>query len=352
MKYVSLFVAVLATFANISHIYSAECPSEGFAQLPSPNCSIIIVCAHGQPTEIQCPSGLYYSPELEYCDYAENVPDCVGGTRAPISGSTTPVTERPTENPTTRTTTVRPTTTDSPPTNILTRCGQTITALSGSIEYKLLENYAAGELCAFVIRSQSCSQISLELESEGINIADGNAISVLYYHQEKNGIGLLANLGPTKRSVTVPFGLAIVVFRPLSSLGTGFRVSFRATGTASCLPGQNSVYNTETGSLSLPLRSNNTEREVDVLVLTAGARQITHPRTALQLAVQAPNPIDFCNDRFLVWKLDGDDIVGYVPCGSGDQIYTTRGLYIITSVLTTDTSPATGNLIWEEVTEE
>ncbi|CAL8130447.1 unnamed protein product [Orchesella dallaii] len=343
---------ILVCLAALSAAYDSECPSEGFAQLPHPNCSLFIVCVHGRGSEIQCPTSLYYSAELGYCDYEQNVPDCVGGTRAPIGDTTT---QRLTEQPTTQRSTQRPTTsrpnpTTTPRPNVLTQCGDSITALSGSIEYKLNANYDANELCVFIIRSQRDSKLTLQLEADGISGVDSNAITILSYHDDVNGISVFARLSRQNPTVTIPNGVAIVVFRTNGNTGTGFKIDFLATEDSVWLPGMNKVYNTnEISPLQLPIRSNNTEKEYDITVITSEAKQITEESSSLQLVLKTDNPFDFCNDRLIIWKLDGNDVVGYVPCGEGDQIYETRGMYIITTILNEETAPARGTLSWGRI---
>jgi len=108
MKLLIAICIVLAAFCTSTGASFSDCPPEGIAQVPHSNCSLFIVCVHGAGSIIQCPKSLYYNPQLEYCDYAENVQECVEGTRAPGIGSTTETTQEPTQAPTTSRTTQAP----------------------------------------------------------------------------------------------------------------------------------------------------------------------------------------------------------------------------------------------------
>jgi len=183
------------------------CPPVGEPQFPHPNCTLFYFCANGHPKEIACSVGLYYNPKTTLCDYPANVPECIEGTRAPLpSISTTMMTTEPTttEEPTTESssTTTRATTTVPPPPGTcklswgcwiknltffsinpfiiaVTRCGQTIQADSGLIQYKLNQNYDAGELCACIVRMNEYDGCTFTLEAHGFSPFDPNAITIL-----------------------------------------------------------------------------------------------------------------------------------------------------------------------------
>lgn len=90
------------------------CPPIGVVLLPHPDCSKYVVCDEGLDSLMDCPPDLYFNPkdEIGYCDFPENVEECVDGTRPP-SGSTPPVTTTTTRTtePNVTTTTVAPSTT-------------------------------------------------------------------------------------------------------------------------------------------------------------------------------------------------------------------------------------------------
>ncbi|ODM91182.1 hypothetical protein Ocin01_15500 [Orchesella cincta] len=62
---------------------------------------------------------------------------------------------------------------------ILTECGQTVIADSGTIQYKLNQTYDADELCVFMIRFESgYLQATFSLESNGLSDVDSDAVSI------------------------------------------------------------------------------------------------------------------------------------------------------------------------------
>ncbi|ODN00761.1 hypothetical protein Ocin01_05920 [Orchesella cincta] len=96
---VAAFVAVASAFP-----YKAEpvcSPTDEGSYYPHPDCTKYYVCSVGNLIIAECGTGTVWNPEIEQCDFPYNVPECVGGTRPPEDGSTTP---RPT------TTTAEPTT--------------------------------------------------------------------------------------------------------------------------------------------------------------------------------------------------------------------------------------------------
>ncbi|ODM87381.1 hypothetical protein Ocin01_19301 [Orchesella cincta] len=120
--------------------------------------------------EAFCPRPLYFSSEFQRCDFPENVAECKRGTRPPvISQEEYMQTEIPTEI----------TSSSTPKPGFLFECGQTIVANSGTIEYKLYENYDAGELCVFVVRSRNYSSFDFVLERHGISDSDPDAITIM-----------------------------------------------------------------------------------------------------------------------------------------------------------------------------
>jgi hypothetical protein len=95
---------------------AVECPPEGISFIPDDNCSIYWICANGEGVSLTCPAGLYFNPDNHECDYPENVPECVDGTRPP---PTTTTTSMPTSTSTSTPSTT--TTTEGPPSNICTQ---------------------------------------------------------------------------------------------------------------------------------------------------------------------------------------------------------------------------------------
>ncbi|OXA54513.1 uncharacterized protein LOC110850360 [Folsomia candida] len=110
-----LLVIAVTTFSKTEEI----CP-DGSNFWPHPDCQFYYECNFGDaPTLKQCPADLYWDVARSFCNLQENVPECVGGTRPPVTTTTTtppttttgPTTTRPTTTTPTTTTTPRPTTT-------------------------------------------------------------------------------------------------------------------------------------------------------------------------------------------------------------------------------------------------
>ncbi len=56
------------------HKTNFECPPSHSWRLPDPyDCSIYHDCIHGTGTAVNCPAQLYYNPERQTCDHAQNV---------------------------------------------------------------------------------------------------------------------------------------------------------------------------------------------------------------------------------------------------------------------------------------
>ncbi|XP_032778744.2 proteoglycan 4 [Daphnia magna] len=56
---------------------SFTCPNDLFGRYPNPNdCHSYYECLAGQEYLMNCPPGLYYNPDLQVCDYLDNVPSC------------------------------------------------------------------------------------------------------------------------------------------------------------------------------------------------------------------------------------------------------------------------------------
>jgi len=91
MKQAICLVICLSALLSLSAAQEVQYPPEEVVQLPLPDCGKFVVCDEGLAIEITCQSGLYYNSATTLCDYPENIPECIEGTRAPI-GSTLPVT--------------------------------------------------------------------------------------------------------------------------------------------------------------------------------------------------------------------------------------------------------------------
>jgi len=110
-KFTQLMVLSLlvATIGMVDVAQQDICP-DGANYWPDMDCHFYYDCRSEPPIHQECPPGLYWNQELTACDYPENVPDCVGGTRPPIG---TPPTTTAAPDTTTTTTTGPSTTTES-----------------------------------------------------------------------------------------------------------------------------------------------------------------------------------------------------------------------------------------------
>ncbi|OXA39715.1 hypothetical protein Fcan01_25544 [Folsomia candida] len=105
-----LITAVFSTINFLGCAAGQEICSDGERYSPHPECKFYWDCnSVGDPILRECPADLFWDVAITACNLPENVPDCVGGTRPPITTTTTPTTTTPTT--TTRPTTTRPTTT-------------------------------------------------------------------------------------------------------------------------------------------------------------------------------------------------------------------------------------------------
>ncbi|CAL8130437.1 unnamed protein product [Orchesella dallaii] len=379
------FLLIILAILSLSYGQEIDCPSEGISYLPHPDCTLYIICVNGQGIEEECPRPLYFNPEQERCDFPENVPECVGGTRPPIAinSTTTTTTLEPTEEPSIPTTTeistnatsstppateeptVLPnaTTTELPPPSIVTQCGQTLEADSGTIQYKLGQIYDAGELCAFIIRVPNHSYIHFQLESHGINnYSDPNAITIISYDSniQKDTI----HLGPPNaNSDAYALGnIAVVIFKTNgnSTLGLGFRVVFEGMGAiVNNVPGLDFVFNNRTNSpLEVPFWDElNGELSRNFIVLTDNAKLITNPGSFLHLSVGEDfvDGEEACLDYFWIYSFQGDDVNSEALFCDEDRDRTnfeTRGLFIIVFRKWPETPSAKGTLMWEKVESE
>ncbi|CAL8124385.1 unnamed protein product [Orchesella dallaii] len=306
---------LLLSFLSVSTAQQ-QCPPEGVTFLPHPDCTKYVICDEGQDFLMDCPPDLYYNTETEQCDFPENVPECVGGTRPPVGGSTvttsrtttnatqepptttsqpitngttaastvTPSTTRPpTTTPNVTTTTVDPPTTSEPEPGVLYQCGDTIAADSGRIDYKLSQTYDAEELCSFVIRVANHSSILFTLESHGIN--ETNAINIFTFSE--NGLIDSIHMGPPNplTEAYASGALAVVVFRTNRNGGQGFSLSFQGLGSTAYSRGVEMVLSNITGGeLTVPSWPN-FSGTTNAIVLTAGDRKVQGGFDVLKLTL-------------------------------------------------------------------
>jgi len=181
----------------------------------------------------------------------------------------------------------------------VTECGQTLHGNSGSIEYKLNQGYDAGELCVFILRHNYTNwnpTFRFTLDADGISASDADAITITTFNNYEivGKWGTPAKLGPpnTNRTATLSGYVAVVIFATNTSTGTGFKLSFEASGDGvDYTPGWNEgvdvVYNDKSASeLSLPLRPDVVGTGcVDVITITSGAKVVADPGSQLELLV-------------------------------------------------------------------
>ncbi|ODM90077.1 Peritrophin-1 [Orchesella cincta] len=334
-------IILVCVFGSFHFSMGENCPTEGIAYLPHSKCSHFYICLNGESAEMVCPFSLYYNPETTQCDFPEIVSGCSGGTRPPITS---------TEIPTT--------TTELPP-GTLTECGQSIFADNGTIQYKLNENYDAGELCVFMIQFESgFLNTTFTLENHGFGDLDSEAIAVYKCDGE---LGLPTRLGShtQKANLTGASG-AIVIFRTTSSSGTGFKLSFKRNAIQSpeMRPGSYVVFNNETYSpLNIPL-SNDTHAFVqNHLVFTSDSKIISEPDTFLKLSVTGfGNAGDETSSILMVYSFEtGLKFERNIQWPSDDGKvfeFKTRGLFILVHLQFETLPIETGMVTWEKVSTQ
>ncbi|CAL8124526.1 unnamed protein product [Orchesella dallaii] len=257
-----------------------QCPPEGVSFLPLPDCTLYLICDNGLGTVMECAAGLYFNPSTEQCDYYENVPECVGGTRPP-GGSTIPPTTTTNTNATEIPSTEIPsssspattTTTEEPEPEILTQCGQTSKSPRGQIKYKLNETYARNELCSFIINIENYSGILFSLNFHKINESDRNAINIFTFNE--NGLLETAHLGPPNplKQVYLSGSVAVIIFRTTTVTGKGFQLSFEGFGATTFVKGDQQIFSIlrdESGQLQIPVQGAEEGRD------TINAYVVTH----------------------------------------------------------------------------
>jgi len=105
---------------------------------------------------------------------------------------------------------------------------------------------------------------------------------------------------------------ALVVFQTYSDEGTGFRLSFKATGNpisdAEYGQGRDSIFDDETMSpFSLPSSNCSEFGCVDIFAMTSAARVVTDSEFYLKISLNLNFPIPSCtNQLFNIYKLEGD----------------------------------------------
>ena len=71
--YVTFF---LLSISSIEATTSVECPEDGAPFVPHPtNCSLYYQCNGDLPILMDCPDGLYFDPQLNVCNWPDQV-DC------------------------------------------------------------------------------------------------------------------------------------------------------------------------------------------------------------------------------------------------------------------------------------
>ncbi|ODM93252.1 hypothetical protein Ocin01_13431 [Orchesella cincta] len=242
---------------------------------------------------------------------------------------------------------------------VLTECGQTLEGDSGVIEYKFDQEYDAGELCAFIIRVPN-EYIMFSLESHGINNAsDPDAITIHTY----NGILMVKtiHLGPPNpiTETYIEGQVAVVVFKTWdnSTLGTGFRLSFRGLWGTVNLPGNDIAFNNLSDSpLELPFwQGNDTVVTNNFVILTNGAKAISQPRTNLRLRLseEFQNPDGNCQEFFWIYTLTSENVYRegvFCDATTDRSVYYTRGLFIIVFRKFPNTQ-SKGTLSWDLLIE-
>ncbi|ODM88068.1 putative chitinase 3, partial [Orchesella cincta] len=310
-----------------------ECPEEGISHLPQPDCTRYIVCIYGQRNHMVCPGSLYYNPVTSNCEFQENVPECVGGTRPPVINGTTSTFS---DISTTALPTDVPTSTTTVPPNTITQCGHTIQQDSGFIEYKLYQSYEAGELCAFIIRLDKYTGCDFTLETHGISDTKLDTITIFQVLDEQATFPSVKfeTIGST---VNLPGSTFVVVFKTETNLGTGFRLRFESSEKLiEKTPGVPLVFNNHTENpLRFPLHPNAAAKaEWDPIVITSGSKLITETKSSLRLQVYDYFVSPGCRSWFSIHSFDGTNtkFEGRV-CGlnGGKTVlaFNTRGLFIV-----------------------
>ncbi|ODM88464.1 putative chitinase 3 [Orchesella cincta] len=295
MKTIVLALAFLIFHLSTTFAQSEDCPEEGVAYIPQPDCTLYVVCTHGQGNQMECPGSLFFNPRTNNCDFPGNVPECVEGTRSPIINGTTP---RPTST----------STTTAPP-NTITQCGQIIEQNSGFVQYKLYQNYDAGELCAFIIRLDRYTGCEFTLDNYDIRDPTLDTLTIFQVLDVQDTLPSI-KLDTISSTVYLPGSTFVVVFKTETSQGTGFRFRFKSSNTAI---GQSAavplIFNNRTETpLTFPLIANAIgQPEWDPIVITSNAKLITEPGSLFQLQVNDSFVSPECRSWFNIHSFDGTD---------------------------------------------
>ncbi|ODM89017.1 hypothetical protein Ocin01_17668, partial [Orchesella cincta] len=188
-----------------------------------------------------------------------------------------------------------------------TLCGQTIKADSGFIEYKLNQNYSAGELCAFIIRLDKYTGCDFTLESSGVSDSTSDTITIFRITDEQDTLQSVT-LNSINSTAYLYYSTFVVVFKTTTNTGTGFRLRFESQHNFSeKVLGYPLVFNNQSkGPLQFPLNPNATNvAEWDPIVLTSGAKLITPPVLDFELVVYDYFYSQNCSSWINVHSFDG-----------------------------------------------
>ncbi|ODM91147.1 hypothetical protein Ocin01_15535 [Orchesella cincta] len=241
---------------------------------------------------------------------------------------------------------------------ILTVCGQTLIADSGTIQYKLNQTYDADELCVFMIRFESgYLQATFSLESNGLSDVDSDAVSIF---KDLGGLVSVVNLGLDRQNVTFNAVGAVVIFRTNSSSGTGFQLSFTCDGVIfpdTKIFGESVLFDDEMGSpLTFPFPSNITAPVIhNYFFFTAGSKLISEPDTFLRLNLTAVlgDVDDTCFNLIEIHSFETELKFEKSICEIKDDgvlfEFATRGLFFVMQRHITGTPITTGEITWDKV---
>ncbi|ODM89016.1 hypothetical protein Ocin01_17665 [Orchesella cincta] len=254
---------------------------------------------------------------------------CVGRTRPPANGTTVG------SSSTTSEISLPTSTTENPPPIILTEFGQTVQADSGFIEYKLSQNYEAGELCAFIIKLDQYDGCNFTLESHGIENFSLDKITVFSMWDETGHFDYV-NLDTI-----------------------GFRLQFDSSGMETTkIPGTPLIFNNQTDyPIIFPLNPNAVGiAEWDTIVITSGAKLVTEPGAWFELEIidEFPNPN--CSSWFNVYRSEDGVTTQFMNrlCGMDGEkeakTFITKWLFIVVFFKSENsTESVMGPMDWRDI---